>query len=58
VALSTFYLSIVHLGNRHMPKPLRWFKDSALQMAPTLFRSFRLEEKIVFVGARSKPNSR
>jgi DNA-binding transcriptional LysR family regulator len=33
----TFDLSIVHLGNRHMPKPLRLFKEFAAQMAPTLF---------------------
>ena len=30
-------LSLVHLGNRHMPKALRVFKDFALQMTPTLF---------------------
>jgi len=33
----TFDLSVVHLGNRHMPKPLRLFKEFAAQMAPTLF---------------------
>ena len=30
-------LSLVHLGNRHMSKPLRLFKEFAVQMAPTLF---------------------
>jgi len=30
-------LSLVHLGNRHMPRPLRLFKDFAAQMARTLF---------------------
>jgi DNA-binding transcriptional LysR family regulator len=35
----TFDLSIVHLGNRHMPRPLRLFKEFAVQMAPTLFPS-------------------
>ena len=35
--LSTSDLSLVHLGNRHMPKPLRLFKEFAVQMAPTLF---------------------
>jgi DNA-binding transcriptional LysR family regulator len=33
----TFDLSLVHLGNRHMPRPLRLFKEFAAQMAPTLF---------------------
>jgi DNA-binding transcriptional LysR family regulator len=33
----TFDLSVVHLGNRHMPRPLRLFKQFAVQMAPTLF---------------------
>jgi DNA-binding transcriptional LysR family regulator len=35
----TFDLSLVHLGNRHMPKPTRLFKEFATQMAPTLFPS-------------------
>jgi DNA-binding transcriptional LysR family regulator len=30
-------LSLVYLGNRHMPRPLRLFKDFAAQMARTLF---------------------
>jgi DNA-binding transcriptional LysR family regulator len=33
----TFDLSVVHLGNRHMPRPVRVFKEFAAQMAPTLF---------------------
>jgi DNA-binding transcriptional LysR family regulator len=33
----TFDLSLVHLGNRHMLRPLRLFKEFAIQMAPTLF---------------------
>ncbi len=33
----TLDLSLVHLGNRHMPKALRVFKEFAVQMAPTLF---------------------
>jgi DNA-binding transcriptional LysR family regulator len=32
-----FDLSLVFLGNRHMPRPLRLFKDFAAQMARTLF---------------------
>jgi DNA-binding transcriptional LysR family regulator len=35
----TFDLSLVHLGNRHMPRPLRLFKEFAVQMAPTLFQN-------------------
>jgi len=35
--LPTADLSLVHLGNRHMPKPLRLFKEFAVQMAPALF---------------------
>jgi DNA-binding transcriptional LysR family regulator len=31
------HLSLVHLGNRHMPRPLRLFKEFAAQMARTLF---------------------
>jgi DNA-binding transcriptional LysR family regulator len=30
-------LSIVHLSNRQAPRPVRLFKDFAVQMAPTLF---------------------
>jgi len=33
----TFDLSLVHLGNRHISKPCRLFKELATQMAPTLF---------------------
>jgi DNA-binding transcriptional LysR family regulator len=33
----TFDLSLVHLGNRHMSRPVRVFKEFAAQMAPTLF---------------------
>jgi DNA-binding transcriptional LysR family regulator len=33
----TFDLSLVHLGNRHMSKACRLFKDFVTQIAPTLF---------------------
>jgi DNA-binding transcriptional LysR family regulator len=33
----TFDLSVVHLGNRHISKPCRLFKEFAAQMVPTLF---------------------
>jgi DNA-binding transcriptional LysR family regulator len=33
----TFDLSLVHLGNRHISKPCRLFKEFATQMATTLF---------------------
>ncbi len=33
----TFDLSVVHLGNRHIPRPVRMFKEFAAQMAPQLF---------------------
>jgi DNA-binding transcriptional LysR family regulator len=33
----TFDLSLVHLGNRHMSKPSRLFKEFATHMVPTLF---------------------
>jgi DNA-binding transcriptional LysR family regulator len=33
----TFDLSVVHLGNRHVPRPVRVFKEFAVQMAPKLF---------------------
>ena len=32
-----FNLSVVHLGNRYIPRPVRVFKDFAAKMAPTLF---------------------
>jgi len=34
----TVDLSIVHLGNRHMPRAARLFKELAVQMAPKLFK--------------------
>jgi DNA-binding transcriptional LysR family regulator len=33
----SFDLSILHLGNRHVPRPVRVFKEFAAQMAKTLF---------------------
>jgi DNA-binding transcriptional LysR family regulator len=33
----TLDLSLVHLGNRHMPKAVRVFKEFAVQMTPNLF---------------------
>jgi DNA-binding transcriptional LysR family regulator len=33
----TFDLSLVHLGNRHISKPCRLFKEFAIEMASTLF---------------------
>ena len=30
-------ISVVHLGNRHIPRPVRLFKEFAAQMAPSLF---------------------
>jgi DNA-binding transcriptional LysR family regulator len=33
----SFDLSLVHLGNRHISKPCRLFKEFATQMTPTLF---------------------
>ena len=35
----TLDLSLVHLGNRHMPKAVRVFKEFAVQVAPTLFQN-------------------
>ena len=35
----TFDLSMVHLGNRHIPRPVRVFKEFATQIAWTLFPS-------------------
>jgi DNA-binding transcriptional LysR family regulator len=35
--LPAFDLSLVHLGNRHISKPCRLFKEFATEMAPTLF---------------------
>jgi len=33
----TVDISLVHLGNRHMPRPVRLFKDFCVQQAPSLF---------------------
>ena len=33
----TFDLSLVHPGNRHIPRAVRVFKEFAVAMAPTLF---------------------
>jgi DNA-binding transcriptional LysR family regulator len=33
----TFSLSVVYLGNRHIPRAVRVFKEFAAQMAPSLF---------------------
>jgi len=33
----TFDLSLVHLSNRLMPRPVRVFKDFAVEMAPKIF---------------------
>ena len=35
--LRTFDLALVHLGKRHIARPVRLFKDLAARMAPTLF---------------------
>jgi hypothetical protein len=35
-------VDLVHLGNRYIPRPVRVFKEFALQMTPTLFPRFRL----------------
>jgi DNA-binding transcriptional LysR family regulator len=35
--LPTFDLSVVHLSNRHMSRPVRLFKEFAVQVAPALF---------------------
>jgi hypothetical protein len=32
-------LSLVHLGNRNMPRPVRLFKEFAAGMVPTLFQN-------------------
>ena len=32
-----FDLSVVHLGNRHVPRPVRVFKEFTAQMGPSLF---------------------
>jgi DNA-binding transcriptional LysR family regulator len=33
----SFDLSVVHFGNRHIPRPVRVFKEFVVQMAPRLF---------------------
>jgi hypothetical protein len=34
-----FHLSLVHLGNRYIPRPVRVFKEFAAEMAPRMFPS-------------------
>jgi len=38
----TLDLALVHLGNRHMARPVRLFKEFAVQMAPALFANLPL----------------
>ncbi|MGF6542512.1 DNA-binding transcriptional LysR family regulator [Paraburkholderia youngii] len=38
--LPTYDLSLVYLGNRHIAKPCRLFKEFAIEMAPQLFPDF------------------
>jgi DNA-binding transcriptional LysR family regulator len=33
----TFDLSVVHLSSRHISRPVRLFKELAVQMSPALF---------------------
>ena len=40
---ATFYLWLVHTGNRYLTRPVRLFKDFASRMAPTLFPKLQLE---------------
>jgi DNA-binding transcriptional LysR family regulator len=35
----TYDLSLVHVGNRHLSKPCRLFKEFAVRMSPTLFQN-------------------
>ena len=35
--LTLFHLWVVHMGNRYVTRPIRLFKEFAMQMAPTLF---------------------
>jgi hypothetical protein len=35
----TVNLSVVHVGNRYIPRAVCLFKEFAVQMAPTLFPS-------------------
>jgi DNA-binding transcriptional LysR family regulator len=39
--LPMYDLSVVHLGNRHISKPCRLFKEFAIQMTPNLFPDLR-----------------
>jgi len=38
----TVDLSVVHLSNRHISRPVRLFKELAVQVAPALFLHFLL----------------
>lgn len=49
--LPTLDLSIVHLGNRHIARPVRLFKEFAVQIAPTLFPGLS-SRKSVSAGTR------
>jgi DNA-binding transcriptional LysR family regulator len=54
-----FNLSVVHLGNRYIPRPVRVFKEFAVQMAPTLFQRFRLNasnpRSVFLIAAKAVP---
>jgi len=45
-----FDLSLVHLGNRHVSRPVRVFKEFAAQMAQTLFPALPARERSQAIG--------
>jgi len=58
LALSDVNLSVVHVGNRYIPRAVRVFKEFAVQMAPTLFQRFRLNRRTLLAsGSRSTVQS-
>jgi DNA-binding transcriptional LysR family regulator len=49
----TYDLSLVHVGNRHLSKPCRLFKEFAVQMSPRLFPNLPTEDRVAEVGGRA-----
>ena len=47
---TAFAVWVVHMGNRYLTRPARVFKKFATQMAPKLFRRYRLETNVARVA--------
>ena len=47
---SVFHVWVLYMGNRYLTRPARVFKKFATQLAPKLFRLYRLETNVARVA--------